>query len=355
MKLITKVCAHCGKEYLVFPSRKNRSHYCSKACTFLAKQNPPVKKICPRCSATFSVSFLLRNHKTYCSRHCAGKDSVKDYRVIVASRPCAHCGTLYTPSVKHRKTSRFCSKTCFGKNNVTRETKACLKCGKTFTPARPDIKYCSISCRIGNKVPTVAVACLQCGTLFETARPKVSKLCSDSCANLYSKARYNKFALALEYLSYDPDLGLLYWKKSPGSKAPVGSVAGTPSTDGYRTFHLKKMTFKCNIVAWALYHGKWPSGFIDHKDGDTANDKIINLDEVTPSQNSYNQKPRSKSGYKGVYIRDNGTYRASVFLNGKNKSLGTYPTAREANQARLDAEKQHGVYEYAERGRRRAG
>lgn len=353
--MLTKLCAHCNNPYTIFKSRSGRSHYCSKECQFLAKKHSEVEKICPLCRTTFTVPFLLRSHKEYCSRRCAGIASVESYRVKIDPRPCAHCKKPYTPDTKHRASSKYCSRQCAGASKITRQSKKCPSCGRHFVPSRPSIQYCSMQCRIGKKMRTVEVFCLQCGNAFQTAQPKKAKLCSDSCANLYNKAHQDKFSLVIEYLSYNPMRGELRWKKSPGPKAPVGGIAGTRTTDGYLSFRLKRMHFKCSIVAWALYHNRWPSGLIDHKDGDTANNRIENLREVTNGQNVYNQLPRSTSGYKGVYVRpENGTYRASIHLDGKNKSLGTFTTAEAANAARIKAEKEYGVHEYAESGRARS-
>lgn len=48
----------------------------------------------------------------------------------------------------------------------------------------------------------------------------------------------------------------------------------------------------------------------------------------------------NKTGYKGVSKMKNGRYRAYIFLRGKQKHLGSFDTAEEANEARKEAEEE---------------
>jgi hypothetical protein len=44
-------------------------------------------------------------------------------------------------------------------------------------------------------------------------------------------------------------------------------------------------------VIWALAHGRWPEGQIDHINGNRADNRLCNLREVKPSDNQRNMKP----------------------------------------------------------------
>ena len=48
----------------------------------------------------------------------------------------------------------------------------------------------------------------------------------------------------------------------------------------------------------------------------------------------------NRSGYRGVYMRENGRWRASIGFKGKIYSLGTFDTVEEAVEARQGAEKE---------------
>lgn len=68
---------------------------------------------------------------------------------------------------------------------------------------------------------------------------------------------------------------------------------------------------------------------VDHKNGDTLNNRRSNLRVVTFSQNNCNvaRKTLSKSPYKGVKERRPGSWMAYGTENGRQKYLGLHPTA----------------------------
>lgn len=69
---------------------------------------------------------------------------------------------------------------------------------------------------------------------------------------------------------------------------------------------------------------------IDHINGNTLDNRRINLRVVTRSQNVQNSRPQ-KGKYKGVSLRKGkGRWRARIMLNGKLIHLGDFKTAEEA-------------------------
>lgn len=89
-------------------------------------------------------------------------------------------------------------------------------------------------------------------------------------------------------------------------------------------------------LAWAWYYREQPPEYIDHIDGNRANNAIINLRACTLSQNQHNRKLSSNSttGYTGVtYVKNRGKYKATIYKDSKPFYLGLYVTAEEAYEA----------------------
>ena len=148
----------------------------------------------------------------------------------------------------------------------------------------------------------------------------------------------------LELLSYDEGNGEFRWKNSPCPRVPAGSVAGCQEADGYIRIQLDGQRYSAGPLAWFYVHGEWPE-VIDHQDRNRANNRIQNLRNVTQQVNLRNTgvSARNKSGYKGVrWIAERGKWRATIMLDNKTKSLGSFVEFRDAVEARRAAEGQYG-------------
>ena len=154
------------------------------------------------------------------------------------------------------------------------------------------------------------------------------------------------YKLFYEYLTYDPKLGRLYWKKSPSHNVKLGSEANSVDAKGYGRVMLKKKAYKTHRVCWLLYYGHWPKSMLDHCNGNPIDNRIENLREVNWNQNACNRaKIEGKtSKYKGVCIQ--GKYWASLICkNGKQKRIGYFTSEKEAALAyNMQAEKLFGPY-----------
>ena len=96
-------------------------------------------------------------------------------------------------------------------------------------------------------------------------------------------------------------------------------------------------------IIFALYHGRWPDGYIDHIDGDPQNNHITNLREVTPSQNAKNHRRQPAPGSPCVGISNSrGRWVASIGHDNKSIYLGSFCNVCEAISARLEAEELYG-------------
>lgn len=93
-----------------------------------------------------------------------------------------------------------------------------------------------------------------------------------------------------EFLKYDPETGTLIWIMDVSSRARKEKVAGGLSSSGYLQIRFKNKRYLTHRVAWYLHYGVWPTGQIDHINGIKTDNKIINLRDVTQSQNLLNKK-----------------------------------------------------------------
>lgn len=174
-----------------------------------------------------------------------------------------------------------------------------------------------------------------------------------------------------ECFEYDPE-GFLIWKERPlkhfnneGNQKRfntpwAGKIAGyyNKRTDskrndfGYRivriTLNKAQGLFKVHRLIFLMHHGYLPC-VVDHKDGDSTNNRIDNLRESSVQQNSCNLKLNinNTSGYKGVQLARNGFWRSSIKSQGKWYYLGAYETKEEAAHAyNLAAKMLHKEFAY---------
>lgn len=157
-----------------------------------------------------------------------------------------------------------------------------------------------------------------------------------------------------ELLRYNPDTGKLFWKARPiemfgGSSYPAERLAKTWNTKyadkpaftavkegGYFVGRVFKTNYLAHRVIWALHYGEWPSKGIDHKNGNTADNRIENLRLASQSENNMNAKRRSdnKSGIKGVFWSERSKkWCAQIAIKGKSMHLGYYDDISHAGAA----------------------
>jgi HNH endonuclease/AP2 domain len=148
---------------------------------------------------------------------------------------------------------------------------------------------------------------------------------------MYSEKRLALTADRLrEVLRYDPETGRFFWRVSQGSVG-AGSEAATWDGRGYRKITIDGVSHYAHRLAWLHVHGEHPTGDIDHKDGNPANNRIANLRQSSRAENNYNQR-RHRPGFKGVSWHA-GKWRARIAVNGKQIYLGRFATAEEAAAA----------------------
>lgn len=166
-------------------------------------------------------------------------------------------------------------------------------------------------------------------------------------------------AFLRKLVRYEPETGLLFWlPRTPDmfTSGRFGAIrkckiwntrfAGREAfaavrPDGYRA----GVAFGCKLlshrVAWAVVHGEWPDGEIDHINHDPTDNRLANLRAVSASLNQRNKRiPRSnKSGAVGVrFYKATNRWVAFMRIGNKSHHLGYFKDFDEAVRARKDAE-----------------
>ena len=157
-------------------------------------------------------------------------------------------------------------------------------------------------------------------------------------------------------ISYDPQSGYLTWLHRPvmllkndgvlASKRWNSRFAGKPAlasfdSNGYLRGRVFGIDVKAHRAAWAIYYGVWPSGEIDHINGNPSDNSIRNLRDVPHSLNAKNKKldARNTSGCPGVYWdRARNRWRVEIINQGSKHYLGQFVDLSAAVAARKTAE-----------------
>ena len=143
--------------------------------------------------------------------------------------------------------------------------------------------------------------------------------------------------------AYDPSTGdLIHRLKSRNGRQP-GDLATFVNGYGYLAVAVGCRSYRAHRIAWLIHYGCWPSGEIDHLDGDRQNNRLDNLRDVPKSINGHNRPARrdSRSGIKGVRERAPGRWAAEICVAGRRMRLGSFPTKEAAADAYRQAAKAH--------------
>lgn len=146
-----------------------------------------------------------------------------------------------------------------------------------------------------------------------------------------------------ETFKYNPDNGEITRIKS-SKPVCIGKIISAIS-HGYITIGYNGKNLRGHRLAWLLYTGEWPKEFIDHINGNRADNRISNLREATNQENQENQiKPHSNNttGFLGVSkYNKSGKFIAHIRISEKLKSLGVFNTPEEASEAYLTAKRKY--------------
>lgn len=146
--------------------------------------------------------------------------------------------------------------------------------------------------------------------------------------------------------NYERETGEFICKAWRGGTARAGSVAGSLNK-GYLLITIDGKRYRAHRLAWLYVHGCMPKE-IDHINGNRSDNRIINLRNVTRSENSKNHcvPSNNKSGVMGVYWNKAASkWQAYIKLNGKPRYLGVFADKFDAICSRKSAEYKLGFHE----------
>jgi hypothetical protein len=153
-------------------------------------------------------------------------------------------------------------------------------------------------------------------------------------------------------LRYNPETGELLWNRREAAdftptpartsewqqkwwnKRFADTTVGALNNEGYLCARVMGSAYKVHRLIWKLVYGEDPD-FIDHTNGERADNRLSNLRSVPRSENAKNLA--SRGGDTGVSLR-NKRWRARITDSGRLIQLGTFDTREEAVAARRAAE-----------------
>lgn len=136
-------------------------------------------------------------------------------------------------------------------------------------------------------------------------------------------------------MRYDDDAGGLFWVTA-GNGHRFDVPAGSLTARGYRRIFIGGRSHYAHRLVWLFVTGHLPAQFIDHIDGNPANNRISNLRECTLKENSQNMVVDSSRPFPAG-VRLGKSYRACIRADGIRYELGSFPTPEAAHAAYLEA------------------
>ena len=147
-----------------------------------------------------------------------------------------------------------------------------------------------------------------------------------------------------ERFAYDPETGVLVWKKPGGNrKDRIGKAITAKGSHGYLvagiTHAKQERLFLVHRIAFAMHYGFWPEKEVDHVNGDRTDNRAVNLRQATSIEQGQNKKWKlGKSDLPGIYW-NNGVdkWQAQITYNDRRIYLGIFDDKEEAHQTYLAA------------------
>ena len=128
-----------------------------------------------------------------------------------------------------------------------------------------------------------------------------------------------------ELFDYDPVSGVVRNKVTRSGRAKAGDISGSIARYGYLRITLNYEQFFIHQIAFIHYYG-WLPEIIDHINGNTSDNRIVNLRPVTHQENMMNRGVgvNNTSGVLGLQVvtdhRGRRRWLGRVMKNGTSKT-----------------------------------
>jgi len=119
--------------------------------------------------------------------------------------------------------------------------------------------------------------------------------------------------------SYNPETGNIRHKRK-GVGIQHGSTAGS-NMNGYINIKIKNRLYRGHRIAWMIYYGEWPYGYVDHINHKKDDNRISNLRLCNQSQNKANTPLSSMNttGHKNISKQTSGKKGWRIRINHEGK------------------------------------
>ena len=147
-------------------------------------------------------------------------------------------------------------------------------------------------------------------------------------------------------ITYSPETGTFRWNVRSEMSNRWNSrwsekAAGTMREDGYISIRINGRRYYAHRLAWLITYGHWPKHGVDHINGDTSDNRIVNLRQADQRRNMQNLGRGhldSTSRYLGVSFNSSRKkWQAYIWAKSKNVFLGYYDTEDSARDAYIRA------------------
>lgn len=137
------------------------------------------------------------------------------------------------------------------------------------------------------------------------------------------------YEMAKDIFIYDRENGYLYNKKRKHRQA------GTITNRNYRAISINGLHYLAHRIVWLLENKSFPTGFIDHINGDRLDNRIVNLRAATTRQNGQNRKEHRSGKLVGAQKLPNNRWMAYCYFKKTPITVASFDTEKQAHECYL--------------------
>lgn len=134
-----------------------------------------------------------------------------------------------------------------------------------------------------------------------------------------------------EIVFYNISTGEFFWIEKSGGRSKHSKAGTLGKKYGYVTIQINKKLYRAHRLAWLYVYGSFPKRQIDHINGIRHDNRIENLRDVSPRENSMNRKEHRNGRLVGAVKMDK-KWQARLKIGDKIKILGRFATELEAHE-----------------------